>query len=686
MFIPMVFSVWILSLTICYCFDAPWLSFFNWRPDAKQLVADTLKFHWVPVFLPRLSNLFYVLIFNFIATLTGNRILRWLRVDFDSRINKIIFSIPLGWGVYSLGIFYLGISRLLYKEAVYLFLTLLGVLSILEIKKVGATRLRRMVAQNGAGARPAPTFSPSLPYKIDKTDLVFLPVIIIFLIVQLVTSFSPVVSADPLIYHMALPKLYIKHHALVHFPGFLFSTLPAHTEMLYLLGLITSGETLSKLFSFSISSMFLITIFSIGAKYFSKKVGYLAVVVMITVQFAFPFSSCFSEPWIDVALGLFSLLGVYAFFVWIEERRVRQAHPEHSRREGYLYLSIICCALASATKIQGLFFVSLFFVGLLVTVKMDRHFLKKLVWCILLVGIVALPWYIRSWWLTNDPVFPFFYDYVGARHWNNCSNECFRAFLSQAQWRGAKCFNDFIKINKELLSSTYSLSPIVGIFLMPALTTLWQGNRFIRRFFCVAIAYYIFFIFTSPQWRFFYVGFAMLSIIVAYFITIAWTKYSLTRLPIILCMVVLSIASFSISIKWVVSPFFTGLGVLDQRQFLNECSENRIAVWINDNLPQDAKVLSWRLDVSYYLNRDYMEVNPAFQSVLNFDKINNTLTFLKSIKELGITHLLYDYAHDEVFTHKIKEFLDKCLLELLESGKITLLKQVDSYAVYSVER
>ncbi|MFQ5976401.1 MAG: ArnT family glycosyltransferase, partial [Candidatus Hydrothermarchaeales archaeon] len=452
--IPITLSVWLLSLTIYYCFNVSWLSHFSSvQPGTKQLIVETLKFHWVPVFLSQLPYVFYALILNFIAILIGNRILRYLKVDFDSNISKIIFSIPLGWSIYSIGIFYLGVSKLLYKEAIYCFIMLLGVLSILEIKRF---------------FREWKALTIISRYKIDKTDLICLPLIIIFITLQLVMSFSPVWTIDSMVYHMALPKLHIKQHTLVHVPGFLYGTLPAHTGMLYLLGLITSSEILSKLFSLSISLMFLISTFSIGNRYFSREVGYLAAII---TMLSIPLFPCyFSQPFADASFGLFSLLGIYAFFMWIEEKK-----------DGSLYLSIFCCASAAATKIQGLFFVLLFFAGFLVyasgRLKMNRQFrakdganlriLRKLAWFILVVGIIALPWYVRSWWLTGDPVFPFLYDYLGASasgEWNKYSNMCLWEFYSGHGFKGARSFSDIIRIAKALFFTgniNNSFSPII---------------------------------------------------------------------------------------------------------------------------------------------------------------------------------------------------------------------------------
>lgn len=183
-----------------------------------------------------------------------------------------------------------------------------------------------------------------------------------------------------------------------------------------------------------------------------------------------------------------------------------------------------------------------------------------------------------------------------------------------------------------------------------------------------------------------------MCIIGAHFITMVWTRYLLTRIPIILSIVVFSVASFFSSVKWIEGPFFAGLGVLDQGQLYAHISQKQLDIdidhyysasaWVNENSPQDAKILTWHL-YGYHLEREYVRVNPMYQGVLDFGRINDASTFLKSIKELGITHLMYQ-SNGVLMPRRSKEFLDKCVSELLEGGKITQLKQIGPFVICSV--
>jgi hypothetical protein len=105
-------------------------------------------------------------------------------------------------------------------------------------------------------------------------------------------------------------------------------------------------------------------------------------------------------------------------------------------------------------------------------------------------------------------------------------------------------------------------------------------------------------------------------------------------------------------------------------------------VWANENLPQDAKVLTWYLH-AYYLEREYQRVNPAWQGVLDFSKIKDAPTFLRSIKELGITHLLYQTPGCYIVLHAQK-LIERCVTELIESGRVIMLKDVGKFAIYSL--
>lgn len=662
--IRMALPVWIVSLI----FFGNTISIFRLSEWDNHELRE-VHFNSIPLFIDALkrinlssihiTNVLYILGFNLIAMLIGSRILRWLKVKPDSITTRLAFAIPIGFGIYSIGVFWIGIAGLLYKSVVYVFLGLLVILSLFEIKPF--LKSWREGASSG----------------LNKIDYIFLPLIGLFVFMPLFASFSPVVQQDALVYHVALPKIYLINHGITYVPYNVFSTWPANTEMLFLLGLLISGESLSQLFCFSIGLVFLLTLFSFGKRFFSKTVGYLSVVSYLLIPW---FIIIMSQPWVDNNLALYAILGIYAFLIWMEKKRGE-----------WLYLSAICCGFAGAIKFQGLFFVLAFFIGFLLTVKRDAVWRGSLLYCVIAMGFVVLPWYIRSWILTGNPIFPFLYDFFGGKNWNDYSNLCYGNYHAWGCFRGVRSLREFVTMSRRFFYSCRDPQNtfVFFIFVVPGLLSFKTWNKTAKYLFFIAVAQYMFIIIASAQMRFLLPCFALLSIIVAYIITRLWARDVLLKVVIVLSLTVSIFIGLLRTYRINEEPFFTGLGVLNPQ----ECRKTykidlvyELCQWTNKNVPKGSKILLWSFKGGYFLDNEYVWLDPVWQGVLDFTKINNAAEFLTAIKELNITHILYYpgglYGTPEPLPHK--QFLKLWHQELVDSGKIKLLKKINDSGIYAV--
>ncbi|MGR3309217.1 MAG: ArnT family glycosyltransferase, partial [Candidatus Brocadiales bacterium] len=609
-------------------------------------------------------NLLLIIVLNLIAVLTGYRILRWFRIGFDSNICKIVFSISIGWAVYSMGIFYLGVFCVLYKWVIYSFIGLLGILSIFEARNFLDDWKRLRTTGNKSGN-----------LKVNKADLVFLPIISIFLFIPFVTSFSPVSTSDAIEYHMALPKIYLIKHALVHIQGNWYSTLPAATEMLYLLGLAVSNDTLSKLFSFSITIMFFFSLFYAGTRFFTKSVGYLSIIVFLTINRVFFF---YSEPWVDISFTLFSLLGVFAFLNWLE-----------TRNDPWLYLSVLCCGFTASIKFHGLFIICLFVLGFFIMVEKDKRFFKRLLWCALLGGIVSLPWYVRSWILTGNPVFPLFRGLFEARHWSASTAETFQqAYLHTGLFSRLQ---DFLLFTAGTffpgLAAWYTTPLIFSMFLIPAFVMFRQWNRWVKFLLIAGFLQYVFTFFSSPNLRFMFPCFAMLSLVVGYSAYILFEKYKFLRMPIIASFTIFIAIGLFKGYRMNEIQLFVGLGSVGKEEFLTKTYRGLydydITSWVNKHLPKaGSKILSWKR-YNYYLDIDYMCAVPTL-GPFDFSEVHDADSFYKYIQGYGITHLFYS-SYPWTREGKIEQSLTTWVRELAQTKKIKLLKRGDKAVIYVLE-
>lgn len=660
---------WIVGLTIYYCKsvrfnDVPALKF-----NSLTLILNALRnVHFSGV---KALNLFFIIVLNLVAFLMGYRILRLLRIRFDSNISKIAFSIPIGWMVYSMGIFYIGVFRVLYEWVVYGFIGALGILSIFEVKGFLNDWKRLGTVRNKSG-------NAGSILKIEPTiaDLVFLPIIAIFLFIPFVTSFSPVSTSDAIMYHMALPKIYLMKHALVHIQGNWYSTLPASTEMLYLLGLAVSNDTLSKLFSLSITAMFFFSLFYAGIRYFTKNVGYLGIIVFLTINRGFFF---YSEPWVDISLTLYSLLGVFAFLNWLE-----------TRHDPWLYLSAVCCGFAGSIKYHGLLFPCLFLLGFFIMVEKDNRLPRRLLWCALLMGIVSLPWYIRSLILTGNPIFPFLQSLFGGKYWSPATAETFQqAYLHTGLFQRLKDFLLFTGgtfFPKSAHWDWHTLPLIFPIFLILALVMFKLWNRWVKFLLIAGFLQYLFAFFSAPNLRFMFPCFAMLSLVVSYTIYVLFEKYKLLRIPIIASVAIFVGVGLIKGYKINEIQFFVGLGSIQKEEFLKRVYKGLydydITSWANKHLPEGSKILSWKQH-NYYLDIDYISAAPTL-GPFDFSNISDADSFCKYIQDYGITHLLYSGA-PWTREGKIEKSLSAWVSELAQTGKIKLLKRGDKAVIFEIK-
>lgn len=655
-----ILFAWIVSVTIYYWHslrfdDVPALQF-----KTLTLVLNVLRN--VQFTGKEALNLFLIIVLNIIAILTGYRILCWSGIRFDSNIGRIAFSIPIGWCAYSMGVFCLGVFHILYKWAIYGFIGALGIASIFEARRF-FNDWKRLKKAGNKGDR------------LDKTDLVFLPIIAIFLFIPFVTSFGPVSTSDPIEYHMALPKIYFAKHALVHIQGNWYSTLPASTEMLYLLGLVVSDDTLSKLFSFSITLMFFFSVFYAGTRYFTKSVGYLGIIIFLTINRGFIF---YSEPWVDISLTLYSLLGVFAFLTWLE-----------LKNDPWLYLSALCFGITASVKYHGLFFVCLFLVGFFVMVEKDNRFLKRLLWCALLIGIVSLPWYVRSWILTGNPVFPFMQSLFGRKYWGASATETFQqAYLHTGLFTR---LNDFFLFTRGTFfpktSGWYTIPHIFSMFLIPAFAMFKLWNRWIKFLLIAGFLQYTFTFFSAPNLRFMFPFFTMLSLVAGYTVYVLFDKYKFLRAPIIVSLTIFISVGLIKGYKMNEIQFFVGLGAIEKEKFLKRVYgglyDYDLTSWANKHLPEGSRILSWKRH-NYFLDADYLCVVPTL-GPLDFSEIRDADSFYKYIRAYGITHLLYS-SSPWTREGKTERSLTTWVMELAQKGKIKLLKQgASKAAIYSLE-
>jgi hypothetical protein len=180
--------------------------------------------------LQQTLNLLFLAGISLIAIELGRLILCRAGTRFMSLGDYVVFSLGLGFGILSYSVFLLGALQFLYPVALYILI--IGLFTILA--HAGWLSLR-------------------CPLEIEtkssfKTQLSFWDqcvgaILIACLLVGFLLVLTPAFGKDALTYHLAVPKLFLKHHGIYFIPGNIFAHYALNTLMLYIVGLALGFNT-----------------------------------------------------------------------------------------------------------------------------------------------------------------------------------------------------------------------------------------------------------------------------------------------------------------------------------------------------------------------------------------------------------------------------------------------------------
>lgn len=335
----------------------------------------------VPDFFNKIFQVFIVLTFFISSLLTGKRINLFTKIIYNSDLEENIFSLGLGIGFYILLTFICGVLGLYYNFLFWLFL-LVPVFIFNRELKISIRKTNEILKG---------IFSH------DWNILNFVLFIIICLcgIFIFVSCFAPPTYYDSLVYHLALPQMYITAKKIIFVPFNLYSHFPQNMEMLYLIGLLLGGEITPNIITFGLTVLLMAACFSFCRTFFKdvRISGLTAVFMLITMPFVLLLSS---SSYIEMGLSFYTFLAVYSISLFLKVDKADKS----GNGINHIFLTGIFCGLAAGIKYTG--FITLFCMNFILILKAIK--VKNLlagIKNIFLVNLVALlfflPWGIKKY-------------------------------------------------------------------------------------------------------------------------------------------------------------------------------------------------------------------------------------------------------------------------------------------------
>jgi hypothetical protein len=371
------------------------------------------------------------------ACLLGLGLFRLARWYFGGLAEALPFAASAGLGVYAFAGLALAVAGLYRPNA-------LVILATLPLLIAGVLLLRRGLRwkfQWSPGPAQLTQWSPgsalaalrrSLPA--GCRDRLWAALALLAMGMALVAALAPEVEYDALWYHLQYPRLYLENGRLVDDLNDYVSLYPMTWELWFGYGLalggaagggLTSGaaQTAATLLHYAALPLVALALFNLARLAAPGVSPWLAVVLFATIPTVMWEAS---TAYIDLALALHTTLALYALLRYGQ-----------SRRKGWLTLAAANLGLALATKHLALFVLALASLGLLLVLRPARSHnaamrstsggisapasrpwplsvLPALLFLILTALLLALPWYLRSYLASGNPVFPELFWLFGA--------------------------------------------------------------------------------------------------------------------------------------------------------------------------------------------------------------------------------------------------------------------------------
>lgn len=211
---------------------------------------------------------------------------------------------------------------------------------------------------------------------------------------SLLNTMTPAWSYDALMYHLPAPLRYLEAGRLVLLPDMWQANGPMAIEMLYSYGLALGSASIAKLIHLTYAILLILATFAFARRFLDLRMAWLSALLLVGIPI-FPIWGTIAN--IDMAWALYEFLALYALLVWIE-----------SRETGWIFLSASSAGLALSTKYLGLAGAATAGITLIVWTLFSKDGAwRKVARYLLVILVFGSPWYVLNLVRAGNPVYPF---------------------------------------------------------------------------------------------------------------------------------------------------------------------------------------------------------------------------------------------------------------------------------------
>jgi hypothetical protein len=572
----------------------------------------------------------------YIAAGFGSLLIKPFKLDKWTFIERTVIALPIGLAAIAYGVFVIGLAGWIKPIHIIFWLIILSVISLKQSSIYFVEAVEEIIGFKNTWS----SFS--------LIKRVVFSAGVLALLLALFQAFTPPWDYDGLAYHLQGPRLFLEVGRIIPIPENWFSYYPSTWEMLYMLGMGLGSDIFARLIHFSTLILFLLATYAFGRRFLPKSGGWLAAAILVGIPILPLWGNA---AYTDIAWALFQFLAIALFLVWIKERN-----------PWLLGLSGVIQGLALGSKYLALTGAGILLVFVLWYSLRDEG--KWTGWKTairngmifgLATLIVALPWYLKNYIWTGNPVFPLYFpqhviDPTQLQVWMDYVN----SFGTGKNWY------DYLLLPFNLYLQHDKFGTFMGSMEMPsplflfALAYPWlrksidtEARKTLDGLGFILISQFIFWAVGSHQNRFLLPLFPGLSILASgVFILLAerFTKYRLgnaIKVGTVSGMVFVTLIFMGIYVG-LIRPDRVLLGIDSKQDFLIRVLRDYPGIsFVNNNLPKAAvPIFLWDGRGYYCKNKCLADVDQSRWSAL----IQNTSSLEKIsiwLQKSNITHVFF---------------------------------------------
>ena len=506
----------------------------------------------------------------------------------------------------------------------------------------------------------------------NTVTILLCTIIMVFFCTEIILNFTPPISRDALIHHLAVPKLWLKHGGLFEMPWAEYSYYPMYINLLYFVCLYFKNDIAPKFihFGFGLGTGWLIYLYL--KQKLCRNWALLGMVIFLTAPIVVWLST---SAYIDLGMTFFTTASVLAFVKW---------HDSKYGQFKWLVISSCCMGIAIGSKYNAL--IALFILNLILMLSYVRDTNKQIaalkygIFFFAITVFVALPWYLKNYLQTNNPFYPLFNSFFQSLNHRPVQDIIHNQLVEKTSRIS------FFKMREVMYGESFLETLLIPIRMF------FQGKDNSYQYFQGALNPILIvfspFILLSKRYvkdKLIFVFFSVFFVIMAYFFTAKQVRYILPVLPFLAIIAIMGIkdlvdklgeetlfSSFRCdkNIRSVVKiVLFVGIlsllvlnflylkkrmdiikplpyvfGQETKKAFLKRHLLHYDAVeYINNNLPIDAKIFTMFLGRrGYYLNRAYQNESSFGMSTIRHmvNSSDDEDKILEYIRSMNVTHFL----------------------------------------------